>query len=700
MAPQGESSSKEKRLTSITPRKFTRFFTPRSHGPSAAGSSRRILFDVTAPANNRRGVQSSPIRPLNTIADQENSPISFTRDMKRRKLLHTPEPTLSEKNSPCDDPFSSHVGDMTPEYGYFSSFAAEGFERSTCELSTHLDYDDDAPRCTISEEPSIGRYALPIRRAASRGLAGNLLRSRHGSIPSRRHDTSSPISDWQDETASFYSRPADTHFCSSIEGPDRCIPFCVASCNTNSLMAVGDEEGRIRILESAKESQPAFKDIYVSFRPHSNAIIDMCFSQDDSLIATASGDQTSRVIDMATQTTISVLSNHTASLKQVRFQPGAANNSVLATSSRDGSVQIWDLRCKGMEGPVQSIQIPLDPLDNPLQPAPPSRLNYGAAINGIYQAHRSAAPSRSLPPLTSTDGPTRGEIPGRAGDVSITALTFLPAGHEHLLLTASESNATVKLWDIRSLQRPRRPPTAISSTALPRSHSQWRHFGVSSLNISGDGGRLYSLCKDNTVYAYSMAHLILGRAPDLASRNPPRRHALAREQEGLGPLYGFRHKKLHVTSFYVKSALREAREGKAEMLAVGSSDGCTILFPTDERYHRGAGAAPSSAALDIESDDGQPQLPPLRTHSDAPRVADDIPIYTNGTPLVRGHDREVGALTWTRGGELVTVGDDFLVRCWREGEGARDLRMGGEEGGRRWGAGWAEVEGGYDDDEE
>ncbi|KFY74374.1 hypothetical protein V499_05600 [Pseudogymnoascus sp. VKM F-103] len=641
MAPQGESSSKEKRLTSITPRKFTRFFTPRSHGPSAAGSSRRILFDVTAPANNRRGVQSSPIRPLNTIADQENSPISFTRDMKRRKLLHTPEPTLSEKNSPCDDPFSSHVGDMTPEYGYFSSFAAEGFERSTCELSTHLDYDDDAPRCTISEEPSIGRYALPIRRAASRGLAGNLLRSRHGSIPSRRHDTSSPISDWQDETASFYSRPADTHFCSSIEGPDRCIPFCVASCNTNSLMAVGDEEGRIRILESAKESQPAFKDIYVSFRPHSNAIIDMCFSQDDSLIATASGDQTSRVIDMATQTTISVLSNHTASLKQVRFQPGAANNSVLATSSRDGSVQIWDLRCKGMEGPVQSIQIPLDPLDNPLQPAPPSRLNYGAAINGIYQAHRSAAPSRSLPPLTSTDGPTRGEIPGRAGDVSITALTFLPAGHEHLLLTASESNATVKLWDIRSLQRPRRPPTAISSTALPRSHSQWRHFGVSSLNISGDGSRLYSLCKDNTVYAYSMAHLILGRAPDLASRNPPRRHALAREQEGLGPLYGFRHKKLHVTSFYVKSALREAREGKAEMLAVGSSDGCTILFPTDERYHRGAGAAPSSAALDIESDDGQPQLPPLRTQSDAPRVADDIPIYTNGTPLVRGHDREV-----------------------------------------------------------
>ena len=250
MAPQ-EESSKEKRLTSITPRKFTRFFTPRSHGPSAAGSSRRILFDVTAPANNRRGVQSSPIRPLNTTADQENSPISFTRDMKRRKLLHTPEPTLTEKSSPCDDPFSSHAGDITPEYGFSSSFAAEGFERSTCELSTYPDCGNDTPRCTISEEPTTGRYVLPIRSSASRGLAGNLLRSRHGSIPSRRHDTSSPISgrqsnntlcgckliycsDWQDETASFYSRPEDTHFCSSLEGPDRCIPFCVASCNSMS----------------------------------------------------------------------------------------------------------------------------------------------------------------------------------------------------------------------------------------------------------------------------------------------------------------------------------------------------------------------------------------------------------------------------------------------------------------------------------
>jgi hypothetical protein len=90
---------KEKRQPTITPRKFTRFFTPRSHGPIAS-SSRRALEDITAPVNNRNGVQSSPIRSAKPIAGQDNSPTIFTRDLKRRKLLHTPSPS-PENSSPA-----------------------------------------------------------------------------------------------------------------------------------------------------------------------------------------------------------------------------------------------------------------------------------------------------------------------------------------------------------------------------------------------------------------------------------------------------------------------------------------------------------------------------------------------------------------------------------------------------------------------
>ncbi len=113
-----------------------------------------------------------------------------------------------------------------------------------------------------------------------------------------------------------------------------------------------------------------FKDVFLAFRVHTNAIIDMVFSEDDAFLATASGDQTARIVDMTTQTTISVLGNHTASLKQVRFQPGANNYSVIATSSRDGSIQIWDLRVNGYSGELFPPSSALAEQSNAFRPQP------------------------------------------------------------------------------------------------------------------------------------------------------------------------------------------------------------------------------------------------------------------------------------------------------------------------------------------
>lgn len=403
---------------------------------------------------------------------------------------------------------------------------------------------------------------------------------------------------------------------------------------------------------------------------------------------------------MATQSTLAILDNHSASLKQVRFQPGSNSNSVLATSSRDGTVQIWDLRCKGNSGPRQSW--------NAVERGPVTRSGrpptYGRAIYTIYDAHRQVDRNVLNPLLpTGSDMPGHGEGAGRIGDVSVTALSFLPQSNEHLLLTASEAETSVMLWDLRSLHSKanrKKPQVAVSKTRQPDTHNQWRHFGVNSINVSGDGSRFYALCRDNTIYAYSTSHLILGHAPELSLDNPGRRLPPQETKEGLGPMYGFRHQKLHATSFYVKSALRKAKDGQSEMLACGSSDGCAILFPTDERY------LPKHQPCEQTDTTGVPifsRRPGLRRAGSgigiSTRVEEKIPISMNGTPLIRGHDREVGSLTWTADGELVTLGDDFLIRCWREGEDARDLRIGGEGEGRRWACGWADVDEKYDEDD-
>lgn len=473
----------------------------------------------------------------------------------------------------------------------------------------------------------------------------------------------------------------------------------------NTLVAIGDEDGGVRLLESDKDEKPDFSTAYLAFRPHSNAILDLAFSPDDLLLATASGDQTSQVIDMPTQRTTYTLAGHVSSVKQVRFQPGSSN--VLASSSRDGSVQIWDLRCKGFDAPVRDIKVSLDPSDSDTNRTPASnRVTWARSVNTILEAHASRQPVSTTSatigkPAPSFDAPSKTESPGRKGDVSITSLCFLQPGQEHLLLTASEANASVKLWDLRTTHNHRRSrATPLSSTRQPESHNRHRHFGLTSLSLSGDGGRLYALCRDNTVYAYSTSHLILGHAPELSKPLSKPRRSGGPEKEGLGPIYGFRHPKFHATTFYVKSAVRPAKDDKSEMLVVGSSDGCAVVFPTDERYMER-----SNHRRMLSSGSPFSRTRPSLTRADSStglstRLEDTIPIYQHGSALIRGHSRELTGLTWTPRGELVTVGDDFAARCWREDAAeARELRLGGEGEGRRWGCGWAEAERGWDDDE-
>lgn len=210
--------------------------------------------------------------------------------------------------------------------------------------------------------------------------------------------------------------------------------------------------------------------------------------------------------------------------------------------------------------------------------------------------------------------------------------------------------------------------------------------------LSGDGGRLYTVCRDSTVYAYSTNHLVLGSAPEMAGG----RRVTRETKSGLGPLYGFRHPSFHAATFYVKASLRPATADKTEMLAVGSSDGCAVLFPTDENYHSRRNHPQSDADFKDDEDDLPTALPRLGA-----KPGDLFPVYEQGIALAQGHRKEVTSLVWTHDGELVTLGDDFTARRWREdsGEIARGLRLGGEGEGKRWGCGWAEVSAGYDEDE-
>ncbi|POS88440.1 hypothetical protein EPUL_000035 [Erysiphe pulchra] len=678
--------TREKRNPSITPRKFRRFFTPRhtaSKNNSQFSSARQNFINTrrsTTLANDKEIVKSCPARQFccNGGGGCDDQLDTLSPEPKRRRY-NSPE------LSPC---FSGKRESQKSIKFNTLDYRNDVLLSSPCERATRLPRDlrekgeehqnlylnldlnsKELKDNNEAQNEGLPETIVPLR---IRGLAGQLLERELGNtFGSRRQFHTYPVNDYQDHTAHFYSKPNDLHISTSTESQERVIPFCAVACNTNSLVAVGDEDGRVRLLEAGQIENSTFADVFLSFRVHQNAIIDMSLSNDDSRLVTASGDQSSRVVDMKTQTTVSVLGAHTASLKQARFQPGSSN--IIATSSRDGNIHIWDLRCRGYEKSLIEIQTL-----NSSRGSPEIKKEHFCAItSSIYNAHKPFKDSISA--LGARDAPTRGEPVGRIGDVSVTSIQFLSTEFNHLLLSSSEADSVVKLWDIRNIQtRNGRNQIPLASTTQPLNHSKWRNFGISSMSISSDCSRLYTLCKDNVIYAYSTAHLMLGQAQELNFPDKVRRRLNRSTQEGLGPIYGLRNPKFHATTFYVKSAIRKPNEGKCEMLAVGSSDGCAVIFPTDERYISSKRPNIDTESIIGGSDDH------------------DIPIFNYGTALIRGHDREVGSLTWTSDGDLVTVSDDFLVRVWREGDEARNLRTCGEKEGRRWGCGWADVGDEYD----
>lgn len=683
---------KERRQASITPRRFKRFFDNKAPAISMSSPSGRALKELV---NNRQETQSSPLKPSNTMELQREhrESIPTPREFKRRKTSHSDISSDTSSENECS--FRDQIRHGQSRLGSRKTIS------SSYSKAQSIIEEAEEEKQQEEEEESIIEPALakePIARISAfenRGLSARLLKLSLGAFRSRRANLAYPINDWRNETASFYSRPEDVSHTLSLLGGRDSIPFCNAGLNTNSLVAIGDDEGRIRLVESEKNGQPSFSNVYLGWQIHKNAIIDLSLSDDDALIATASGDLSAKVSDMTTQKPISILANHIATLKQVRFQPGANNKNVLATSGRDGSVQIWDLRCKGDDGPIMEMQkLPGEDL--------PRCGNVNSILNAHHGSHSYEPKPNANPRSLST--PKKGRI----GDISVTSIHFLPPGQEHFLLTGSESNSIVKLWDIRNFSNKRKSNQPVAYTKQIPSHVGNRPFGVTSLSMSHDGSRFYSVCKDNIVYAYSTSHLILGHAPEFESGSG-KRTAQRAVQEGLGPLYGLRHASFHVANFYIKSAIRKPVNGNSELLAVGSNDGTPILFPTDERYLGTKantsipldGIAQEPRTLSTSSLQRSRKLnPALEESRKNTSVEEPVPIYTHGTALVRGHGREVSSLSWTSNGELICADDDWNVRCWREGKDARDLRVGGETGGRRWGCGWADVEEDYDDEDE
>lgn len=575
----------------ITPNRFNRFFNPRSSSSTSSRAS-RALKELTASDTNRANG-------------------SISRDAHDDSLATTPRKRVRLSNS--DQVFSSSPPLSSPCGHHSVSKLAENEEQ----------------------------YPKPIAR------------SKLQSSKTDRFCYSSNI-----QTADFVSTRQDRHVFSRAQ-----LPFCTAACHTNSLVAIGTERGEVHLLESANDAKPPFEQAYLQFTPHNNAIMDLAFTSDDERLASASGDQSARITDMRTQTIVYVLAEHSSSLKQVHFQPD--NENIVATCSRDSVVALWDLRCANTGPAIQSItsngssdsrvEVTLSPR-YPTVYKSISNWHYDVPASHTLDFHNDPTPNSTPTSSAEVSKPSSSERAISRGTASITSMAFLPQSPHHIV-TSSDASCRLRVWDIRSrlLSTRRRSatpiqlPVATSAPAPQYSKGRHRDYGTTSLTLSTDAARLYAVSRDNSVQVYSTQHLILGQQLHESSHERSSQPKTLRPKTPIGlsgapPIYTLRDPNLRVASFYVRASIRRTspHSNWPELLAVGSSDGHVILFPTD--------SSPRHAKIDT---------------------------VKQGESLVHGHKKEVTGLSWTSDGELVSCADDYTARVWREDRAkAKELRAG------------------------
>lgn len=204
--PSNLHITKPKKPPPITPKRFTRFFTPRtsSSRTSRANSNRsgRQLKDITHAALNRRGVA----RAIGANAARKT--VLFDENVVQSiEPASTPEVGSNRKRkAPYTPPDSSPI-QVTPS------------KRSKLDHST-LDFQ------ILEDEKELHKAPLaPVRRA--RGPHLRILERSFGGLAISRGRPRDHCTEGVEQTANFYSTPADRYKMSHL-------PFCSVSCNSES----------------------------------------------------------------------------------------------------------------------------------------------------------------------------------------------------------------------------------------------------------------------------------------------------------------------------------------------------------------------------------------------------------------------------------------------------------------------------------
>lgn len=213
---------KPKKPPPVTPRSFRRFFTPRSllNGGNNVGTvrtNRQALKALSSPAVNRLGPAFT--RTLKAVGTRPEPSDLMQTPSRKRKL------SFSSIGSPLQSSPLRKVRVRTPNHD------SDELDAPVRDIEVDNKIQSSPIKPLVLDRPS--RPIAPVQRSRALQTSGGLfMRSVLGSRANRVTMRANAGAGWQDLTSSFYSRPSDSHTCSSSSGDRLALPFCTASCNS------------------------------------------------------------------------------------------------------------------------------------------------------------------------------------------------------------------------------------------------------------------------------------------------------------------------------------------------------------------------------------------------------------------------------------------------------------------------------------
>ncbi len=231
--------------------------------------------------------------------------------------------------------------------------------------------------------------------------------------------------------------------------------WCVAFSPDDSVLAVGSEDGSVKLIDSASGSE------LHTLIGHSGPVYSVAFSLDGKSLATGSKDSTVKLWDTAKGIELKTLDGHSDAVYSLAFSP---DGTMLASGSADRSVGVWYLlvdferrSMSGHAGIVYSVAFSPDS----------GMLASGARDNTI-----------SVQPVTDKSNPL--SLTGHTDFVRSVA--YSPDG---TLVASGSGDNSVRLWD------------AVTGgiVQILTGHARM----VRSVSFSPDGRMLASASEDRTI---------------------------------------------------------------------------------------------------------------------------------------------------------------------------------------------------------